>query len=123
MKKEVMNKIYGLAEIFGATGNVEVVFGEDLKEVINELIADNLDADEIVDRIICKQVSVKNDVVEVDVKDDDVFLGVYGDSEDSYHNMKDYIDPVVIMNAIKSSKNSFRYEEVTEVIEKIRELI
>lgn len=123
MKKEVMNKIYGLAEVFGATGNVEVVFGEVLKDVVNELIADNLDADEIVDRIICKQVSMKNDVVEVDVKDDDVFLGVYGDSEDSYYNMKDYIDPVVIMNAIKSSKNSFRYEEVTEVIEKIRELI
>lgn len=123
MKKEVMNKIYGLAEVFGATGNVEVVFGEGLKDVVNELIADNLDADEIVDRIICKQVSVKNDVVEVDVKDDEVFLGVYGDSEDSYYNMKDYIDPVIIMNAIKSSKNSFRYEEVTEVIEKIRELI
>lgn len=123
MKKEVMNKIYGLAEVFGATGNVEVVFGEGLKEVVNELIADNLDADEIVDRIICKQVSVKNDVVEVDVKDDEAFLGVYGDSEDSYYNMKDYIDPVIIMNAIKSSKNSFRYEEVTEVIEKIRELI
>lgn len=121
MKKE---QIEELAEVFGANGNMQIVFGEDLKDTIDELIADGLDADEVIERIDCKQIEAKNDEIKVDVKDDDVFLAVYDDSYDSYYNVDSYIDPVHIMNAIDvDSQNNDRYKKVAETIEKIKELV
>lgn len=121
MKKE---QIEELAEVFGANGNMQIVFGEDLKDTIDELIADGLDADEVIERIDCEQIEAKNDKIKVDVKDDDVFLAVYGDSYDSYYNIDSYIDPVYIMNAIDvDSQNNDRYKKVAETIEKIKELV
>lgn len=114
-------KIYELAEVFGANGNMQIVFGEDLKDTIDELIADGLDADEVIERIDCEQIEAKNDEIKVDVKDDDVFLAVYGDSYDSFYNVKEHIDPVYIWNAVNS--DSVSYEEVKETIEKIKNLI
>ncbi|MEY8737207.1 hypothetical protein AB9M75_08295 [Lactobacillus sp. AN1001] len=123
MTNEMKQKVYELAEVLGATGNVQINFGDDVKEIINEYTADGLEADEIFDRIDCKQVELEGDELIVNIEDGDIFLAVYGDDYDSFYNVKEYIDPVYIMNAVNTSKDSVRYEEVTETIEKIKELI
>ena len=117
MTDEMKQKIYELAEVLGATGNVQIIFGDDLKEIINEYTADGLEADEIFDRIDCKQVELEDDELVVNIEDDDVFLAVYGDDYDSFYNVKEYIDPVYILNAVKS--DSVSYEEVKETIEHV----
>lgn len=116
-------KVYELAEVLGTTGNMQIDFGDDVKEIINEYTVDGLEADEIFDRIDCKQIELEGDELIVNIDDDDVFLAVYGDDYDSFYNIKEYIDPVYIMNAVNASKGSVKYEEVTEAIEKIKELI
>lgn len=121
MTNEMKQKVYELAEALGATGNVQINFGDDVKEIIDEYTADGLEADEIFDRIDCKQVELEGDELVVTIEDDDVFLAVFGDKYDSFYNVKEYIDPVYIMNATNS--DSVSYEEVKETIEKIKELI
>lgn len=121
MTNEMKQKVYELAEVLGATGNVQINFGDDVKEIIDEYTADGLEADEIFDRIDCKQVELEGDELVVTIEDDDVFLAVFGDKYDSFYNVKEYIDPVYIMNATNSDNVS--YEEVKETIEKIKELI
>ena len=121
MTNEMKQKVYELAEVLGATGNVQINFGDDVKEIIDEYTADGLEADEIFDRIDCKQVELECDELVVTIEDDDVFLAVFGDKYDSFYNVKEYIDPVYIMNATNSDNVS--YEEVKETIEKIKELI
>ena len=114
-------KIYELAEVFGATGNVQIVFGDDVKEIIDEYDLDGLDADEIFDLVDCSQVELEGDELFVSIEDDDVFLAVFGDKYDSFYNVKEHIDPVYIWNAVNS--DSVSYEEVKETIEKIKNLI
>lgn len=36
MTDEMKQKIYELAEVSGATGNVQIIFGDGLKEIIDE---------------------------------------------------------------------------------------
>ena len=121
MTDEMKQKIYELAEVFGATGNVQIIFGDDVKEIIDEYDLDGLDADEIFDLVDCSQVELEGDELFVNIEDDDVFLAVFGDKYDSFYNVKEYIDPVYIWNAVNS--DSVSYEEVKETIEKIKELI
>lgn len=121
MTDEMKQKIYELAEVFGATGNVQIIFGDDVKEIIDEYDLDGLDAEEIFDLVDCSQVELKGDELFVSIEDDDVFLAVFGDKYDSFYNVKEHIDPVYIMNATNS--DSVSYEEVKETIEKIKNLI
>lgn len=121
MTDEMKQKIYELAEAFGATGNVQIIFGDDVKEIIDEYDLDGLDAGEIFDLVDCRGVELEGDELFVSIEDDDVFLAVFGDKYDSFYNVKEHIDPVYIWNAVNS--NSVSYEEVTETIEKIKELI
>ena len=121
MTDEMKQKIYELAEVFGATGNVQIIFGDDVKEIIDEYDLDGLDAGEIFDLVDCSQVELEGDELFVSIEDDDVFLAVFGDKYDSFYNVKEHIDPVYIWNAVNS--NSVSYEEVKETIEKIKELI
>lgn len=114
-------KIYELAEVFGATGNVQIIFGDDVKEIIDEYDLDGLDAGEIFDLVDCSQVELEGDELFVNIEDDDVFLAVFGDKYDSFYNVKEYIDPVYIWNAVNSDSAS--YEEVKETIEKIKNLL
>lgn len=121
MTDEMKQKIYELAEVFGATGNVQIIFGDDVKEIIDEYDLDGLDADEIFDLVDCSQVELEGDELFVNIEDDDIFLAVFGDKYDSFYNVKEHIDPVYIWNAVNS--DSVSYEEVKETIEKIKELI
>lgn len=121
MTDEMKQKIYELAEVFGATGNVQIIFGDDVKEIIDEYDLDGLDADEIFDLVDCSQVELEGDELFVSIEDDDVFLAVFGDKYDSFYNVKEHIDPVYIWNAVNS--DSVSYEEVKETIEKIKNLI
>lgn len=121
MTDEMKQKIYELAEVFGATGNVQIIFGDDVKEIIDEYDLDGLDAGEIFDLVDCSQVELEGDELFVSIEDDDVFLAVFGDKYDSFYNVKEHIDPVYIWNAVNS--NSVSYEEVKKTIEKIKELI
>lgn len=118
---EMKQKIYELAEVFGATGNVQIIFGDDVKEIIDEYDLDGLDAEEIFDLVDCRQVELEGDELFVSIEDDDVFLAVFGDKYDSFYNVKEHIDPVYIWNAVNSDNVS--YEEVKETIEKIKNLI
>lgn len=63
---------------------------------------------------------LEDDELVVNIEDDDVFLAVYGDDYDSFYNVKEYIDPVYILNAVNS--DSVSYEEAEETIEKNQEL-
>lgn len=121
MTDEMKQKIYELAEVFGATGNVQIIFGDDVKEIIDEYDLDGLDAGEIFDLVDCSQVELEGDELFVNIEDDDVFLAVFGDKYDSFYNVKEYIDPVYIWNAVNSDSAS--YEEVKETIEKIKNLL
>lgn len=121
MTDEMKQKIYELAEAFGATGNVQISFGDDVKEIIDEYDLDGLDAGEIFDLVDCSQVELEGDELFVNIEDDDVFLAVFGDKYDSFYNVKEHIDPVYIWNAVNS--DSVSYEEVKETIEKIKNLI
>ena len=121
MTDEMKQKIYELAEVFGATGNVQISFGDDVKEIIDEYDLDGLDAGEIFDLVDCSQVELEGDELFVNIEDDDVFLAVFGDKYDSFYNVKEHIDPVYIWNAVNS--DSVSYEEVKETIEKIKNLI
>lgn len=121
MTDEMKQKIYELAEVFGATGNVQIIFGDDVKEIIDEYDLDGLDAEEIFDLVDCSQVELEGDELFVSIEDDDVFLAVFGDKYDSFYNVKEHIDPVYIWNAVNS--DSVSYEEVKETIEKIKNLI
>lgn len=121
MTDEMKQKIYELAEVFGATGNVQIIFGDDVKEIIDEYDLDGLEADEIFDLVDCSQVELEGDELFVSIEDDDVFLAVFGDKYDSFYNVKEHIDPVYIWNAVNS--DSVSYEEVKETIEKIKNLI
>lgn len=121
MTNEMKQKIYELAEVFGATGNVQIIFGDDVKEIIDEYDLDGLDAEEIFDLVDCSQVELEGDELFVSIEDDDVFLAVFGDKYDSFYNVKEHIDPVYVWNAVNS--DSVSYEEVKETIEKIKNLI
>lgn len=121
MTDEMKQKIYELAEVFGATGNVQIIFGDDVKEIIDEYDLDGLDAEEIFDLVDCSQVELEGDELFVSIEDDDVFLAVFGDKYDSFYNVKEHIDPVYIWNAVNS--DSVSYEEVKETIEKIKNFI
>lgn len=121
MTDEMKQKIYELAEVFGATGNVQIIFGDDVKEIIDEYDLDGLDADEIFDLVDCSQVELEGDELFVSIEDGDVFLAVFGDKYDSFYNVKEHIDPVYIWNAVNS--DSVSYEEAKETIEKIKNLI
>lgn len=47
MTDEMKQKAYELAEVFGATGNVQIIFGDGLKEIIDEYGLDAVNSDSI----------------------------------------------------------------------------
>lgn len=123
-KAKILSVITDLSlEISSKYENIHVYTGEQVRDILEDMVLTDLTSKEIYDLIECNQVTYEDGELIVAVGDTEVFLELYGEK---YINIVTEIaDPVEIMNAMKIHNITTRhpaYQELVAKLEKIKKL-